>query len=616
MAITLSQKQFSVNIANIVNGAIDAVKSIRKTEQFKKESEFQKAVASGMSYNDQVDFRQKQYDEEKGSQFFDQEYLDTVLQSIADTKKLARFDTYRTKYSQTLGDLNSGKINSVQYLNTLQDSLNSVTDPELRQEIQGEIVTAQGEVKKYNDTILSNQVKKAQYDGTAKILTSTISQVTKAQAEASISGNDDQSTALDLTLSALKSQLSGVKIQDSITDFQAHNATKGTNPLEKLSFISQQIQSADPNTPIKVGDTTYSSAQNFWSQQKDSYLAGTSQTFGKFFDELGKTTQDAIDSNTVKFGYPTQAVLDSTSQVFDTLRNDPTVAPYVQKLDITQATVMSKAVDTFAKKIIDIGTNDMNFKDAQAQLLNLGTKYNVDTTAYSLQLQSNIDNQLISLQNQGKLTGAEAAALTGPVNAPLPKIDMTKPADTTTAPATTPEAGGTPHIVQSGDTLSAIAKSNNLSLTQLLELNPSMKANPNSIQPGQKVNITPVTPTTPTTPAPTAPVKPAVVPTQTPAPAPAVPVTKTNTPAPTIPAAPAVTKTAPATPTQTQIPLTPPTPAQPKSTYAGSSVVDYLSSVGQDTSFSSRKQLATQKGITNYSGTAEQNTQLLKTLRG
>lgn len=52
------------------------------------------------------------------------------------------------------------------------------------------------------------------------------------------------------------------------------------------------------------------------------------------------------------------------------------------------------------------------------------------------------------------------------------------------------------------------------------------------------------------------------------------------------------------------------------STYTGNSVVDYLKSIGQDSSFANRKKLADQYGISNYSGTAAQNTQLLNLMRG
>lgn len=57
-------------------------------------------------------------------------------------------------------------------------------------------------------------------------------------------------------------------------------------------------------------------------------------------------------------------------------------------------------------------------------------------------------------------------------------------------------------------------------------------------------------------------------------------------------------------------------PAQPQqTTYQGNSIYDYLKSTGQPTDFASRLVLARENGIQNYTGTAEQNTQLLNTLR-
>jgi len=52
------------------------------------------------------------------------------------------------------------------------------------------------------------------------------------------------------------------------------------------------------------------------------------------------------------------------------------------------------------------------------------------------------------------------------------------------------------------------------------------------------------------------------------------------------------------------------------STYKGPSIVDYLSSIGKPSDYTSRANLAQQMGIQGYTGTAEQNTQLLNTLRG
>lgn len=46
------------------------------------------------------------------------------------------------------------------------------------------------------------------------------------------------------------------------------------------------------------------------------------------------------------------------------------------------------------------------------------------------------------------------------------------------------------------------------------------------------------------------------------------------------------------------------------------SIVDYLKSQGQDSSYSARKQLASQYGISDYNGSSSQNTALLKALQG
>ena len=56
--------------------------------------------------------------------------------------------------------------------------------------------------------------------------------------------------------------------------------------------------------------------------------------------------------------------------------------------------------------------------------------------------------------------------------------------------------------------------------------------------------------------------------------------------------------------------------AQPKAqSSGGGSIVDYLASKGQPTDKASRAKLAAQEGIQNYSGTAEQNIQLLNKLK-
>lgn len=57
-------------------------------------------------------------------------------------------------------------------------------------------------------------------------------------------------------------------------------------------------------------------------------------------------------------------------------------------------------------------------------------------------------------------------------------------------------------------------------------------------------------------------------------------------------------------------------PSGATSGYTGSSIVDYLKSIGKDSSFAARQQYAAQYGISGYTGTAAQNTLLLNLMRG
>ena len=52
-----------------------------------------------------------------------------------------------------------------------------------------------------------------------------------------------------------------------------------------------------------------------------------------------------------------------------------------------------------------------------------------------------------------------------------------------------------------------------------------------------------------------------------------------------------------------------------KTEYTGASIVDYMKSTGQDSSFNNRSNIANAYGISNYTGTAEQNTKMLDMMK-
>lgn len=94
-----------------------------------------------------------------------------------------------------------------------------------------------------------------------------------------------------------------------------------------------------------------------------------------------------------------------------------------------------------------------------------------------------------------------------------------------------------------------------------------------------------------------------------------LPIVNPNTPDPTTGMQGGQATSTPSINTSTPSPTNTNTQAGPASSYAGPSIVDALNAGGQKSDFSSRSTLAGQYGISNYTGTADQNTQLLQKYR-
>ena len=555
MAITLEKAKLTVDMGSIVNNSIEAVRSVRRSNQARKEAEFQRAIANGLSYEEVIKIREKQLEEERGSSFSDSEYIEKLSVSIADTKKLNRFNKYRTKYVTSFSDLVAGRVNEQRYLDVLKDQLVGVSDPELTLEIQKNIASAEEGLKAYNDIILSNKVKFAKNNGTVKTLASMVSQVTIARSNASINNNEDEVTAYDETLAALNSQLSNVKIEDAMLDFQVKSETRGTNALEKLDFMNEQIRSADSDSPIRVPDgsggvRTYSSAQAFWSVTRDNYLASS------FFKELDINIKNNVAANTKASGI-SQVVLDNVMKTFNDLKAKPELAPFISQLGASQNVTMNDLVGKFANRWIEASGVTGNFAQASQQIAAVGNRYGVDTVSYvetlagkAASLVEGGEKEVVEEQPPFKGEVIEEAPAPVPVTTPVPTpASAPKPVS---APAPKPEPTPTPTPVP---------------VAESPQFTPATGVGTKSTDGAFTFTKEGWKPTA------------------------SIPIS---------------------TPVATPVPVTPTTP----SSYLGQSVVGYLKFQKQDSSFASRAKLATEKGITGYTGTAKQNTDLLKLLRG
>lgn len=652
MARTLTAPIVSVDLSGIVSSSIQTAQAARRTRMLELETEFQKAVADGLSYDDQLKFLDKQLSEEKESSLRSEEIESELVSRVTNTKKLARFNKYRTNYQNILSELKAGRATGREQLLMLENQLSMTDDPDLRLEIEGDITEMKSEVKNMEDTMVSNSVKRAQYDGTERVLNETIDLVKSKRASSVLEGREDETSGYDVWLTTLGRQLSETKVNNSLNDITVRMNTKGVNALSKVDEMNSLIRSSDASTPITVDGTQYNSAQAYWTATRDAYLAGNgSGNFSDFFKELDSEYTEGLNATIRRDGLVTTMSLDRIANDFSNLKSRPELAPFMQRADNYQSLIIGSAIESTAKAILDRANVTGDFIAADATLQSYGKKYNIDVETYRLPLAATKEQRIAQIASATGETPEQVSKRLGVENILTPE-DKGFQIPGATPPAT--PGGATP---PSGR-FAAAANYNGGSIVDFLNIAgmASDRASRAAIAAERgiqnytgsfddnvklltilkqeaKSGASPVPPA-PTPEAPTPPAPPGGG--TPPAPAgggtpPAPPRTQNVPPSPTQPVAPGATPPAAPVPPKPVAPVAPvvPTAAAPVApkplsdaakNYKGSSIVDFLSLAGEDVSQTNRGKLAVEKGIvtdaTLYKGSSEQNTALLKKLRG
>lgn len=603
------------------------------------EFNFNKLVLEGnISLDEQLSYRKDQVKRVEDDPT-ERARLKNEISSLKNRIEQKKFsDEYLSKLTESESGISS--VDSV--INWLEDQKTTTSDTNILDTINQALLKHKAAKFELTKTLLSNQTEYATKDKSAEVIDKQIENVSSARTKALLSGDDTLVSSYDLQLQSLTKAKTENSIEKDIKNFAVSSITGYSTAVKLLDAYNSKVLSSDLNSgPIKIGDVTYASAKEFWTFKRDSYVSDSSGT--GFFSQLNNELNLKVKTLASKNQLDKNALASAASE-YDSLTGRPELAGYESRVATFKQDTLQTGVNILGDKIVNNYAVNLDVGKAVADLSSL-TALGVATDAFYTKIltaaattKSNQVNSILAaaqtaLQNDPSLTPQQALdqavksgaglVLSPEQLASMKETDIAANAaktategkggndprttipggDQTNTPGATPNPTPTPatppaagafnnYVIKHGDTLSKIASENGTTVEALAALNGIQ--NPNLIQAGASLKIPTGTVATPPTPAPVAP-------------APA-PTTSTTTPAVNPPKAPAVQ------PNPTPVAATPP-PA-PKTTYNGTSIVDYLGSLGQDSSYAARAKLATSKGISGYAGTADQNTQLLKTLRG
>lgn len=376
MAVTLPQTRVSFNLGNAVNARLAAFRDARASAQTKAESEFYKAVnENGMTLSDQLAFRKAQLEKEEGRGVTDPDYITSLKKEISDLSKQARFEKIRSIYQSSQKSVASGITNLQTHLDILQGQYNSENDPQMKQELQQQILATQKDLTKSNEDALTNEVTYAQNDKSVDLLNKTITDVGNAKAQALGSGNTEKASALDLKIQALKQTLQVVNVQNQITKLSINKAKKAS-AVGYLQSLADTVADSDSSTPVVINGTRYDSAQAYWTGQRDQYIATN------FFGDLSQEYTNYSKSVGQVNGSIPDSVLKSIQSDFQQFAQRPEMAPYLSRLEVVRTDTLANAIDLTAKAIQNKYTTDQDAQTAISQLEDLQTKYGISTVPY------------------------------------------------------------------------------------------------------------------------------------------------------------------------------------------------------------------------------------------
>ncbi len=409
MAVERRQKDFVLDLGELVLGRVETFTELRKDAQFRLEAAFsQRVVDEDLNYEQQLAVRKEMVKIEKKRSFPDNKYIEALKKDIVEVRQLVKFQKVRTAYSDSWTDYKSGTISVDDYIITLDRQLSKVNDDTLRVELQRELSNARIAKRTSENNILNNRVVFAKDDGSEDLLNTVLGELKTTRAIESARGNDERVSFLDTKIASINKQLRESEIGRANLDIEFDAVKGGSNAVQKLKMLNEQSTQSDDNTPITVNGTRFNSAQEYWSFRRGAYLSGDgSGVFADFFGEMTSQFEDRINStaNVNPFGRIPTIVIDNILNDYASLESLPFMQPFIERLMNNRNGVVNFAVKLSADAILSSAKARLNWNDVDASLTELEQRFAINLTSY--RAQASIDR---SATEGGRVSGAVATA--------------------------------------------------------------------------------------------------------------------------------------------------------------------------------------------------------------
>lgn len=297
-----------------------------------------------------------------------------ITAEISGLKNRIEAQKFSDAYLDKLMSFQSGASSIDTVIQFLTDQKAITTDVDILNTINQELVKQSQARFNITKDMLENQTQYAINDKTESVLNTQIDRVTSAKSKALLDGNDSLVAMYDLQLQSLTKAKTENSISNDIKNFSVTSLAGYSSASKLLDSYNAKIESSTGTGPITIGGVTYSSAKEFWTYKRDTYLAD--QSTDGFFHDFAQEMDNKVKMLSSKNSLDVPAIT-SIQQEYDKLYARPEMAPFTQQIDTYRQNSLQGAADLFADKVVTTYANDYDFNKA-SQVLNTLKQFNVN----------------------------------------------------------------------------------------------------------------------------------------------------------------------------------------------------------------------------------------------
>jgi hypothetical protein len=397
----LRQKEFTINLGEIVKARFDSFVNVRRGIQAKEEAEFQRTVLDNdLSYDTQLSYRQEQLEKEKGKKYPDNNFIGELKTSETYLRKMVRFRKFRDGYFTFLQDMAGGRKSLQDHIDYLQTTIDETTDMEIKDELKEQLMEATRRERLQKRQIVDSQIEFSRKDQTTDSMNKAIELVKTQLSKPDIIKDEAIRSAYEQQLQTLEKERLEVQVEDKM-NYMAINLiskTRQHDSLWKMELFAGFRDGAG-NVPVNIGGIRYDSEMAYWQTTLDNYIKND------FANEYVAENQKQVSTTWNKMGILPEVYVKNLVANNNILKNKTELLDFEQVItDAVQGSIADtlsyKAKDLTSKYYLDKPNlaTQADYEKATAELEKLKILFQ-DDYSLSPEIQS-VETQLIAKRAQ------------------------------------------------------------------------------------------------------------------------------------------------------------------------------------------------------------------------